>query len=103
VITKEEYYENIKKIRAVLKDPENLKCTCPKTKCEWHGNCRKCVAQHRFFKSHIPTCMQAVFNEKIKDIVQIFELNATEKEKNPEEYWDYVRECDEKEKNKPEE
>jgi hypothetical protein len=103
MITKEEYYENIKKVRAALKNPENLKCTCPKLKCEWHGNCKKCVAQHRFFKSHIPTCMQAVFNEKIKDMVQIFELNATEKEKNPEEYWDYVRERDNEEKSKPEE
>lgn len=102
MITKEEYYENIKKIREVLKDPENLKCTCPKLKCEWHGNCKKCVAQHRYFKSHVPTCMQAVFNEKIKDLAQIFELNAVEKERNPEQYWDFVEERDREEKDGPE-
>jgi hypothetical protein len=32
-------------------------------------------------------------------MVEIFELKASEKEKNPDEYWDYVREMDEENKN----
>jgi len=100
VLSKEEYYENVKKIREVLKNPENLKCTCPKVKCEWHGNCLKCVAAHRYFKDHIPTCFQNIFNGRIKQIAAIFELDAVEKAKNPEEYWDYVREMDEKNQGK---
>ena len=92
--SKEEYYESIKKIRVILSDPENLKCLCPKKNCEWHGNCQKCIAQHRYFKNHIPTCLQSIFNEKIKDVARIFELVTTEKEKTPGEYWDYVKERD---------
>jgi hypothetical protein len=93
-MTKEQYYEKIKEIRSILANPDNLKCCCPKTKCEWHGSCQKCVAQHRYFKKHIPNCLQAVFNDKIKEIVQMFEMTATENEKTPSKYWDYVRERD---------
>jgi hypothetical protein len=93
-MTKEQYYEKIKEIRSILANPDNLKCTCPNVKCEWHGDCQKCVAQHRYFKKHIPNCLQVVFNDKIKEIVQIFEMTATENEKTPNEYWDYVREAD---------
>lgn len=95
-MNKEEYYEHVREVREILSDPENLKCTCPKVKCEWHGNCRKCVAAHRYFKDHVPTCFQNIFNDRIKEMVEIFELKASEKEKNPGEYWDYVREMDEK-------
>jgi hypothetical protein len=91
---KEEYYELVKEIRTVLSKPENLKCICPKMKCEWHGNCQKCIAQHRYFKSHIPNCLQSIFNENVKEVARIFELDAREKEKTPNEYWDYVRERD---------
>jgi hypothetical protein len=92
--SKEEYYELIREIRAALSRPENLQCICPKSKCEWHGNCQKCMAQHRYFKKHIPNCMQNIFNEKIKEVAQIFELEAREKDRTPNEYWDYVRERD---------
>ncbi|MGA3192833.1 MAG: hypothetical protein ABSD73_10040 [Candidatus Bathyarchaeia archaeon] len=95
-MTKEQYYEKIKEIRSILANPDNLKCSCPNTKCEWHGDCKKCVAQHRYFKKHIPSCLQSVFNDKMKDIVQIFEMTATENERIPSEYWDYVRERDRK-------
>jgi hypothetical protein len=96
--TKEQYYELIKEIRSVLDNPDNLKCTCPKIKCEWHGNCKKCVAQHRYFKKHIPSCLQSIFNDRIMELVQIFELTASEGERTPSEYWDYVRERDRQEK-----
>ena len=80
------------------KDSENLKCTCPKTKCEWHGKCTECVAIHRFYKDHIPNCMQQFVNEKIKEIAKIGELNISEKQKIKYEKQDYVREKDEKKK-----
>lgn len=97
MVTKEQYYDLIKEIRSILDNPDNLKCSCPNVKCEWHDDCRKCVAQHRYFKKHIPNCLQAVFNDKIKEMVQIFEMTATEKEKTPGEYWDYVRKRDQQE------
>jgi hypothetical protein len=42
--------------------------------------------------------LQPVFNDKIKEIVQIFEMTATENERIPSEYWDYVRERDRRKK-----
>lgn len=92
--TKEEFYKVIQGVRAVLSDPENLKCTCPKTNCEWHGNCKLCVAQHRYYKDHIPNCFQNIHNEKLKQFAALFEMKAVDKEKTPPEYWDYVREQD---------
>jgi len=73
--TKEEYYTLIQEVRSVLSNFENLKCSCPKTKCEWH-------------------CLQAVFNVRIKEMVQLFEMTAIEDDKTSDEYWDYVRERD---------
>jgi hypothetical protein len=96
--SKEEYYNLIKEIREILKNPDNLKCSCPKVECEWHGNCKLCVAQHRYFKDHIPNCFQEFINDKIKAIAQIGELEVVEKEKTPDEYWEYVREQDRKAK-----
>jgi hypothetical protein len=92
--SKEEYYELIKEIRKVLSKPENLQCSCPKIKCEWHDDCKKCIALHRYFRKHIPNCMQNIFNAKIKEVAQIFELDATEKNTTPNEYWDYVKQRD---------
>jgi hypothetical protein len=97
--SKEEFYSKVvKELRDVVNNPENLKCSCPKVKCEWHGKCQECVAIHRHYKNHIPNCFQQFVNEKIKAIAQIGELNVVEKEKTPPEYWDYVREQDEKSK-----
>ncbi|HOK42381.1 MAG TPA: hypothetical protein PLD49_01765 [Thermoclostridium caenicola] len=95
--SKEEFYREVVLVnRELLKDPENLKCTCPKVKCEWHGKCRECVALHRYYKDHVPNCFQQFINDKIKAIAQIGELNVVEKGKTPPEYWDYVREQDKK-------
>jgi hypothetical protein len=38
--------------------------------------------------------MQNIFNAKIKEVAQIFELDATEKNTTPNEYWDYVKQRD---------
>lgn len=92
--TKEEYYALVLKNRRIISDPENLKCSCPKTKCELHGKCRECVAMHRYYKDHVPNCFQQFINEKLKAVAQIGELTTEEKDKTPPEYWDYVRERD---------
>jgi hypothetical protein len=92
--SKEEHYELVQQLRAIVQDPENLKCTCPKTKCEWHGKCLECVALHRYHKDHMPNCLQQVFNDKIKAAAGIGEMNAVPKEQTPPEYWDYVRKRD---------
>ena len=93
-MTKEQFYDLIQKIRAVADDGENLKCSCPKTKCEWHGNCMKCVAIHRYYGEHIPNCLQCIINDKIKALAGAGEMTAAEKEKTPDEYWEYMRERD---------
>ncbi|MDQ2086822.1 hypothetical protein RBH29_10335 [Herbivorax sp. ANBcel31] len=92
--SKEEFYNVVQEIRSILKDPKNLKCSCPKIKCEWHGKCQECVTFHRYYKDHVPNCFQQFINDKIKAIAQIGELNVVEKEKTPPEYWDYVKERD---------
>lgn len=46
--TKEEYYEDTLKNRALLESQEVLDCSCPYSRCEWHGKCRECVALHRY-------------------------------------------------------
>jgi hypothetical protein len=42
--------------------------------------------------------LQIVFNNKIKGMVQIFEMTAKENEKKSGEYWSYGRERDREEK-----
>jgi len=93
---KEEFYERVKRLRIIASDPEYQKCSCPKTACEWHGKCVECVTLHRYAKKHIPNCLQQFVNEKIKAIADIGELETTEKEKTPEDYWVYIKEQDKK-------
>ena len=92
--SKKEFYDLVRNLRKILKDPANLKCSCPKIKCEWHGKCRECVALHLYNKDHLPNCFQIVFNDKIKSMASIGELNTMEKAKTPPEYWEYVSEQD---------
>jgi len=40
--TREEFYEFVLLNRKIMADPENTKCTCPNTLCEWHGKCKEC-------------------------------------------------------------
>jgi len=96
---KESFYTIIKEIREVVENPENLKCTCPNTYCEWYGKCKECVAQHRYYGKHIPTCLQPILREKINAVAEAIELNTNEKERTTPEHWEYVHKMD-KEKNK---
>lgn len=41
----------------VLADKKNLICTCPDVECEWHGNCKDCVALHRYMNT-VPNCLE---------------------------------------------
>lgn len=89
--TKEEYYKLVLENRTIAGNPENLKCTCTQTLCEWNGRCRECVALHRYHQDHVPACFQTFINGKLRDIVKIGELTAVEKEKTPLEYRQYVK------------
>jgi len=93
-MNKEDFYTHILEIREVLSDPKATQCTCPKTACEWHGKCKECVAFHRHYKNHIPTCLQPIIDEKINALAGIAEMTTQKKPYTPEEYWHYVKERD---------
>ncbi len=90
----EDFYELITEIRHILKNSENLKCTCPNTFCEWHGKCKECVALHRYYGNHIPTCMQPIMKNKVRLLADAVELNVEEKQRSTIEHWQYVKERD---------
>jgi len=41
----------------ILAKKENLVCECPELDCEWHGNCKDCMALHRYHVT-APNCME---------------------------------------------
>ena len=43
MMDKDEYVDQIQQIRAMLASGAEAKCSCPKTKCEWHADCYNCV------------------------------------------------------------
>lgn len=92
--TKEEYYELVLKNRALAADPEITECTCPNTRCDWHGKCKECVALHRFHNDHIPVCLQPIVRERLQALVGTVEMEAVFKKGTPNAYRDYVRERD---------
>ena len=55
--------KNKLKPHEILADQNNLKCICPNTDCEWHGNCKDCMALHRYHAT-IPDCLEIVINEQ---------------------------------------
>jgi len=91
----EKFYHVIQEIREIVRDPENLKCTCPNTYCEWYGKCRECVAQHRYFGRHVPTCLQPILKTKINALAAAAELYTTEMGRSTAENWRYVHKMDE--------
>ena len=92
--TKEEYYNLALENRRIANDPELTKSPCPRSLCEWIGKCKECVALHRFHGDHIPVCLQPIFNDKLKALAAVGELDVTEKEATPDGYRLYVREKD---------
>lgn len=47
-------------------------CPCLKT-CRYHGNCKECVAIHRAHQEHVPNCMRAMLNQKIRLLSELTE------------------------------
>ena len=92
--SKEDFYLLVKRLRKIAADPKYRACSCPKTACEWNGDCIACVAIHRYHGDHVPNCFQQIINEKLKVVAAIGEMDAIEKEKTPAEYWEYVRKND---------
>lgn len=62
--------------------------------CEWHGKCKECVAFHRYYKNHIPNCLQPIIDEKINALAGVAEMTTQKKAHTPSEYWHYVNERD---------
>ncbi len=92
--TKEQYYELIKGIRAKLATEQGRECPCPKTNCQWHGDCYTCVRQHRINGDHVPNCLQFILDQKVAAIAAVAEMTVSKKPHTPKEHWDYVRQQD---------
>jgi len=89
--TKEQFVTLVKDIRAMLASGTEASCSCPKTKCEWHGDCYNCVRIHRHFGDHVPNCLQFILQNKVKEIARAAEMKAAPIAKTPDEYWDHVK------------
>lgn len=47
-------------------------CSCKKH-CQYHGNCKECVAIHRAHGEHVPNCMRPLINQKLKSLSELTE------------------------------
>lgn len=47
-------------------------CSCQKA-CQYHGNCKECVAIHRAHEEHVPNCMRNMINKKIRSLSELTE------------------------------
>ena len=56
------------KPKEILADPANLLCPCEDHECRWHGNCKDCLALHRYYRT-VPNCLAAETSEGFKDAV----------------------------------
>ena len=52
-------------------------CSCHKD-CEYHGNCKECVAIHRAHQEHVPNCMRTMINKKIRLLSELTEHTIAE-------------------------
>jgi hypothetical protein len=89
---KQNYLEEVKKLREMIRSGEYSRCPCPKTKCEWHGQCFECVMIHRYHRDHVPCCLQPLLRGWIAGLARAAELNIEPKPLRPGEYWDYINE-----------
>lgn len=92
--TKEEYYDIVIENRRLAADPKVTSCPCSETLCDWHGECKECVALHRHHNDHVPVCLQPIISEKIKSLANTAEMLVLKKEPTPAEYRHYVKERD---------
>ena len=89
---RDQFVEVVKEIRAMLASDSEAMCSCPKTKCEWHGNCVACVRIHRHYADHVPNCLQLILKEKVEAIARAAEMTAVKKPMTPDDHWDYLNE-----------
>jgi len=47
----------------ILADKNNMVCICLDTDCQWHGNCKDCMALHRYHAT-IPWCLEIEIERK---------------------------------------
>ena len=87
---KDDYVGLIREIRVMLASDKEAKCSCPKTRCEWHGDCYNCIRIHRHFGDHVPDCLHFVLQGKVKEIARAAGMTAEKKPMTPHEYWDHV-------------
>jgi hypothetical protein len=90
---KEEFVELVKDIRAILASDAEAQCSCPKTSCEWHGDCYNCIRIHRHFGDHVPNCLQFILRDKAREIARAAEMTVEPKPKTPDALWDYVNQA----------
>ena len=90
--SKEEYAERLQGWVDRIEAGECAECTCPKTECYWHGNCRDCVRIHRMQGNHLPHCMQFIIKEQIQTLAASVELETQDKPHRPEEFYTYAKE-----------
>jgi hypothetical protein len=88
--SKEEFVEIVKKVRDVLKTDECATCSCPNTRCEWHGDCYNCIRIYRHFGHNVPSCLQPVIGKKIANIMDAVQNEIQEIPKRPDELYDYL-------------
>jgi hypothetical protein len=88
---KEEFAGLVRKIRSMLASGADAECPCPKIKCEWHGDCYRCVRIHRHYGDHVPNCLQPILRGKIEDLARAAELKVQAKPMTPDGHWEYVR------------
>jgi len=100
VKTKEEYRELVLQNRKLAKELD-YSCACPNALCDWHGNCKVCVAMHLHKGDHIPACLQPILKDKLKTLLRTVEMTAHEKEAIPEAHFHYIREQDQTTKEQP--
>ncbi len=59
-------------------------CSC-KNACQYHGNCKECVAIHRAHQEHLPNCMRQMVNQKIKMLSELTEHTVANEIEPPKE------------------
>jgi len=99
--TQEEYYQSTLQNRKLLADEEITKCPCPNTLCDWYGDCKACVALHRYHNDHIPMCLQHMLVDKISSLANIVEITTVKKDGTPIEYRKYVKQKDSEQQTDP--
>jgi len=89
--SKEEYCALVLQNRELAKELD-YHCACPYTQCDWHGNCKVCVAMHRHKGDHIPACLQPMIKDKLRGLAKTVEVTIQNKAEIPAEYFQYIRE-----------